>query len=66
MEISGRVKFVGYNQDPRTNNMEGQEITDFHNVLKFSNMKENQTIYIKITGKEMAYYSLQVQPMKET
>lgn len=35
-------------------------------MLKFTNIKENQTVYIKITGKETAYYSLQVQLMKET
>jgi len=26
---------------------------------------ENQTIYLKVTGKEMAYYSVQLQLMKD-
>lgn len=66
MEISGRVKIEGFYEDPRTKDLEGQQVTDFHNVVRFSNVKENQTVYLRVTGKETAYYSIQIQPMKET
>lgn len=36
MEISGRVKIQGFYEDPRTKDLEGQEVTDYHNMLKFN------------------------------
>jgi len=66
VEISGRVKAEGFYGDPRSEDLAGQEIYPFHNAVRYSNIKENQTIFIKLTGKEMAFYSLQVQLVKES
>jgi hypothetical protein len=35
-------------------------------MVKFTGLKENQTVYIKVTGKEAAYYSVQVQLIKDS
>ena len=66
MEISGRVKIQGYYGDPRSEDLSGQEIYPFHNAVRYTNLKENQTIFVKLTGKEMAFYSIQVQLVKES
>lgn len=40
---------------------------DYHNAVRFPvDKKENQTIFLKITGKENAYYSVQLQIIKES
>lgn len=39
---------------------------DYHNSVRYEKVKENQTIYLKIQGKENAYYSVQLQLIKES
>lgn len=51
VEISGRVFMEGYLEDPRKKDLSGQAISDFHNSINFEESKENDTFYIKITGK---------------
>lgn len=65
MEISGRVFMEGFQADPRHEDMEGKEILDYHNSVRFNKVEVNQTLYLKITGKEAAYYSVQLQLLKE-
>ena len=65
VEISGRVFMEGYLEDPRKKDLSGQALYDFHNSINFEEAKENDTFYIKITGKQNAYYSIQLQLVKE-
>ncbi len=55
----------GYLDDPRKKDLKGQALYDFHNSINFEEVKENDTFYIKITGKQNAYYSIQLQLVKE-
>lgn len=64
MEISGRVFMEGYLKDPRVSDQTGKEIVDYHNSVRYEKIKKNETVYLKISGKESAYYSIQIQLIK--
>lgn len=57
----------GYESDPRWGNATGNEVYDYHNSLTFvaDKNKSISTIYVKVEGKEAAYYSLSLQLLKD-
>lgn len=65
MEISGRVVMAGFWKDPRLVDQTDQSVADYHNSVRFEDVKRNQTVYLRVTGQESAYFSVQLQLMKE-
>lgn len=39
MEISGRVFMEGYLEDPRKKDLSGQQISDYHNSVRYEKVK---------------------------
>ena len=56
---------TGYLVDPRHNDVTDKGINGRHSAIHFEDIKQGDTIYIQVDGREAAYYSLQLQLIKK-
>jgi hypothetical protein len=52
---------AGYKEDPRTSDVSGKEVYEYHGSVTFLDVKPGEQFYLIIQGIDNAYYSLYLQ-----